>query len=119
MDKKDWEDIIKEPMSESLKARTMARVRQELDRNREVNSRFNWAWLIPLVPVLGALVLFVRQQKQGEGQQSSLVQTDYLDDLTQLSEAELADYDHELLTDLELLEELEVLEEWDGTTTES
>ncbi len=121
MDKKDWEDIVKEPMSESLKARTMARARQELDEMREQQSRLHWAWLVPILPALGALVLFVRQRQEDQTKNSVLLVSDdeYLDAWTQLSDDELAGLDHEMLRDLDLLEDLDVLEEWDGTTTES
>lgn len=117
MDKKDWDDIVQEPMSESLKARTMARARQELDAQREKQTRFHWAWLLPIVPALGALVLFIRQNQESD--QPQVAEMEFLEEWTEMSDEALEGLDHELLTDLDLLEDLEVLEEWDGTTTES
>lgn len=119
MDKKDWEDIVKEPMSESLKARTLARARQELETIRDTQTRFQWAWLIPLIPVFGALMLFIRQRQDSVTGNPQLAELDYLQQWMELSDEQLQDLDNELLADLELLEDLEILEEWDGTTTES
>ncbi len=121
MDRRDWEDIVKEPMSESLKARTMARARQELDEIRGQQSRFHWAWLLPILPALGALALFVRQRQHDQADDLSLVasEEEYLETWTQLSDEELVGLDHEMIRDLQLLEDLDVLEEWDGTTTEA
>ncbi len=116
VNRKDWDDIVKEPMSEGLKARTMARARQELDGLKEQKTRFSWVWLLPILPALGALVLFIRQRQEDESVGPQIAETEYFDELTDLTGDELDGLDHELLVDLELLDDLDVLEEWDGTT---
>ncbi len=57
----DWDDIVKEKVSEELRHKTLARVRQEMDQKKNSNA-FSWNWLLALVPGLAALVFFFNQQ---------------------------------------------------------
>ena len=118
MDKKDWEDIVKEPMSESLKARTMARVRQELDQ-KQAGFAFDWKWLMPLIPGMAVLLFFVNKKEEKESEDLFTADLEYMDGLTELNEQELAELDDELFDDLDILEDLDVLEDWDGQSEES
>ena len=118
MDKKDWDDIVKEPMSESLKARTMARARQELDQMQK-NSVFEWKWLAPLIPGLALLLFFINRDEDTGTEDSLTADLDYMDDLAELNEQELAELDDDILDDLDLLEDLDILEDWNGQSEES
>lgn len=117
MDKNFWDDIVKEPMSEGLKARTLARARQELDANK-AKSFFSIKLLAPLVPGLALLFFYIRQPKD-DSSQVALQDYEVMDDLMDMSSQELAELDEHLINDLEFFEDLEFLEEWDGRSTES
>lgn len=119
MAKNDWDDIVKEKVSEELRHKTLARVRQEMDQKKNSNA-FSWNWLLALVPGLAALVFFFNQQKEGseEDDLPSLAvddpQEDYLKELASLSDEEIDQYDEEMIEKLDFYKDLDVLEEWDG-----
>ena len=117
MAKNDWDDIVEEKVSEELRHKTMARVRQELNQKKPA---FSWQWIWALIPGLAALVFFFNQKEwekgsdpispvaKGEGEE------DYLTELASLSDKEVDQYDEELIERLDFYQDLDVLEEWDG-----
>ena len=114
MDKKDWDDIIEEPVSEELKHKTMVRVRQELEKSSAKS--FDFKWLALLVPGLAALLLFIRQKDDdGELSQTLAQEDDFIDEIKDLSLEELAELDDDFIDDLEFYEDLDILEDWDGS----
>ncbi|MCJ8277671.1 MAG: hypothetical protein MJK18_12575 [Bdellovibrionales bacterium] len=116
MNKNDWEDILKEPVSEELKHKTLARARQELD---SVSTHsFDWRWLAALVPGLAALLIFIRKRTdENTDIETSLAQEDneFIDEIKDFSAEELAELEDDLLEDLEFYEDLDILEDWDGS----
>lgn len=110
----DWEDTVKEKMSEELKHRTLVRVREELLAQKS-SSRSRMKWLIPAVPGLAALLfLFRSPQDRSSGGALAELDDEWLDEILEIDQSELDEFDAEMMADLELLEDLDVLEVWDG-----
>lgn len=115
MSKKNWDDIVKEPMSESLRHRTEARIRKELEGN-EKERKFSWNWLMPIAPAL-ALALYILRKPWVEDKNFQLAEDDeeILNSLSELNAQEIESWDQDLIADLDFYTDLDVLEEWDGT----
>ena len=114
MDKKDWEDIVKEPVSEELRHKTMVRARQELEQLEQGTSVFSLKWLIPVIPGLAALLFFINNRSSKN--EPSLLASDeeLLNELAQLEQEDIGEFDSEFFSDLDFYDDFEFLEEWDG-----
>ena len=113
---KDWDEVLKEDISPELEHKTMARVRQELEKRAETRANSWWLPIVSLVPVLGLLMFFLRPGL--EQREQILTSNEHIDEFFEI--VDLLDIDSgedmelSLFDEMELIEDLESLEEWDG-----
>jgi hypothetical protein len=112
MSQENWDDILKEKVSEELRHKTMARARTELD-HMGTHKTFSLSWLIPLVPALAALLFFIRSKESDESDLLAKSEESFLKELENMSISELDDFDEDLVANLDFYENLDLLEDWD------